>query len=386
MYLSRSILPSIFVSELQTTVPLRNIISITIIILWQCTTALGQQVWPGDINNNGIVNNIDVLYWAVANGSEGAERTDATTEWVGQNLPTTPWGESFPDGLNFAYADCNGDGVVDDADKKVIEDNFGKVHGIVMPDNFLTGDPEQDPTLALSSDMPVLAPGATLKADLSLGSQLDTVFGFYGLAFTATYDTNFVADRGNSVTLDILEDTWMSGMGVEKVIKFIKNDRKNGIVQIAVVRKDGNEVTGFGEVGSLNIVMEDIVVGKSDIVVTDIKTTNYNLLDFQVAPSDLRYEVDTTLTPVIQPIKTSGINVYPNPAFDQINIELEDAQENIRHLELFDVNGRLLQERDVTTGTNQEKINISQYPSGIYTVKIFSDRGLYVRSFVRKHY
>ncbi|WP_170110368.1 T9SS type A sorting domain-containing protein [Flavilitoribacter nigricans] len=327
-----------------------------------------------------------MLYWAVANGSEGAERTDATTEWVGQNLPTTPWGESFPDGLNFAYADCNGDGVVDDADKKVIEDNFGKVHGIVMPDNFLTGDPEQDPTLALSSDMPVLAPGATLKADLSLGSQLDTVFGFYGLAFTATYDTNFVADRGNSVTLDILEDTWMSGMGVEKVIKFIKNDRKNGIVQIAVVRKDGNEVTGFGEVGSLNIVMEDIVVGKSDIVVTDIKTTNYNLLDFQVAPSDLRYEVDTTLTPVIQPIKTSGINVYPNPAFDQINIELEDAQENIRHLELFDVNGRLLQERDVTTGTNQEKINISQYPSGIYTVKIFSDRGLYVRSFVRKHY
>jgi hypothetical protein len=61
---------------------LRYIISILVIILWTLPSASGQQVWPGDINNNGIVNNVDVLFWAVANDAV-EERLDPMPAMTG---------------------------------------------------------------------------------------------------------------------------------------------------------------------------------------------------------------------------------------------------------------------------------------------------------------
>jgi hypothetical protein len=75
MYLIRTVTAPIFVTEIKTQRTLRYIISILVIILWTLPSASGQQVWPGDINNNGIVNNVDVLYWAVANDARGPGST-----------------------------------------------------------------------------------------------------------------------------------------------------------------------------------------------------------------------------------------------------------------------------------------------------------------------
>lgn len=155
--------PGTFVSEFQTTTRLRSLLLTIIIILWHIPVILGQQVWPGDINNNGIVNNIDVLYWAVAKDATGSGRSAPTAGWIGQDLPEVLWNQNFPGGLNFAYADCDGDGDVDDDDKAVIEANFGEVHDIVTPDEFLTGNPETDPVLLLSSGTTTIPPEASWK-------------------------------------------------------------------------------------------------------------------------------------------------------------------------------------------------------------------------------
>lgn len=385
MYLLRSILASIFVSELQTTVPLRNIISLTIIILWQCTTTFGQQVWPGDINNNGIVNNIDVLYWAVANGATGEARPNATTDYVEQELPATLWDQNFPEGLNYAYADCNGDGVVNDEDRAVIEANYGQEHGTLVEDTYATGTPVTDPILLLSSENTTVAPNGTLEANLELGAETNSIDRFYGIAFTVVYDPDFVRNIGNPITLDISDDSWISGQGNDQVIQFFKNDPDNGIAEFAVVRKNGDERMGFGDIGTVSIVMEDIVLGFSTINITDIKTIDLELQDFPVAPSALAYTIDAKVTPTKEIISTSGINLYPNPATgNQVTLELADQQERIRHLQLFDVSGRRLIDRKINQESKQEQINIGNYPSGIYLVKIFSDQHVYVRKFIRK--
>lgn len=391
MYLSRSLWAYIFVPELQTTVPLRNIISTTIIILWTFSTAFGQQVWPGDVNNNGIVNNIDLLYWGVANGfdngngAEGDERPNATTNWQGQDLPTELWGESFPNGLNYAYADCNGDGKVDDADKDVIESNYGFVHGEVTPDEYFNGSPNEDPILLMSSEMTTVPPKADLIVDLDLGVEDNSIEEFYGIAFSVVYDTNFVS-RGQPIKFDVPTDSWISGqMGTERPHVFFRNDRENGIVDFAVVRKNGANKTGFGEIGTLNIVMEDIVLGYSTLGMDNIITTNAELQVYPVAPSALVFQIDDGTTPTRDILSPRGLKVYPNPVSgNQISIELENTQESIRAIELFDTNGRKLMERRTGLGSHQTRIDVDNYPAGVYTVKIYSDRGFYVRSFFRK--
>lgn len=384
MYLSRSIPAGIFVSQLQTTRPLRNLVLTTIIILWTVTGAAGQQVWPGDINNNGIVNNIDVLYWAVANGATGAQRSTPTTDWVGQDLPATLWEQNFPEGLNYAYADCDGDGDVDDDDKAIIESNFGEVHGMVVPDEYATGEIGANPQLLLSAEDVNLAPEDTLEGDLSLGTETDSITNLYGIAFTLVYDPDVVSKMGNAVRLDILEDTWLNGQGDEMVIQFRNNDRDNGITQFAIVRKDGQPVSGFGEIGKLNIVMEDIVVGKSDATISDIRTVTIGLENILVAPSKLEFTLDTTLTGTRQQILNQGMKLYPNPASsDQITLELDNPQESIRLIQLFDMNGRLLLSQRLNGGSAKEVLQIGAYPAGIYTIKLISDKHLYVKSFYR---
>lgn len=383
MYLSRYHRTDIFVSELQTTVPLRKIFFTTIIILCQIPVLLAQQVWPGDINNNGIVNNIDVLYWAVANGATGAGRTNASTEWQGQALPATLWGTNFPNGLNFAYADCDGNGVINEADKDVITQNYGQVHGTIIPDEYPQANPANDPSLQLSSDMSVVAPEGTLLADLSLGTAADSITGFYGIAFTLRYDPDVVGNKGNDLRLDLPDTTWMSGQGDDKVIQFVQHDRTTGLADYAIVRKNGIPADGFGKIGTFSIVMEDIIVGLTKITATDIQLVNLGLESAPVAGSEYKFSVDS-ITATVQPIVRGGLKLYPNPVLnDAVTLEADNAAEQIQFIQLFDANGRLLQERHLSSGTGKQTLSVGKYPRGIYIVKVYTDRHLYVRSFFR---
>lgn len=345
--------------------------------------SLGQQVWPGDINNNGIVNHIDVLYWAVAKEATGNSRLSPTTAWIGQILPAVLWDQSFPNGLNYAYADCDGDGDVDDDDKDVIDQNYGNMQAIVIPDEFLVGDPTVDPPLALSTNNALVPSGGTFEANLALGTATDSISNFYGIAFTVKYDPDVVANQGNSFQLDIKEDTWMNGNGDDKVIQFIKNDRDLGVAEIAIVRKNQQMTSGFGEVGTFSIVMEDIVVGLSELNTFDIQMVDLELLDSPIAATDLEFSVDST-TANVRPITRKGVKLYPNPVDGpSITLELENPEESIQHLQLFDTNGRLVAQWKFDAPTHRQGLDLREWPAGIYTFKIISNKRVYIRSFYR---
>ena len=72
------------------------------------------RVWPGDANNNGAVNEVDVLYWGAAFGRTGPPRSPIDVLFVG--YPFNPWNITFWNGVDYAHADCNGDGEVNDLD------------------------------------------------------------------------------------------------------------------------------------------------------------------------------------------------------------------------------------------------------------------------------
>lgn len=71
------------------------------------------------MNNNGIVSKVDLLYLGYAFGKNGFARTTSSGEWAANDLPQTREG-NFPNGVKSLYADCNGDGKVDELDATII--------------------------------------------------------------------------------------------------------------------------------------------------------------------------------------------------------------------------------------------------------------------------
>ena len=81
-------------------------------------------VWPGDANQDNIVNFVDLLNIGVAFGNKGPARNDRTGIW--QLTPAADWSQRFATGQNFKHADANGDGSVDEEDIKILKSNYGK--------------------------------------------------------------------------------------------------------------------------------------------------------------------------------------------------------------------------------------------------------------------
>lgn len=93
-------------------------------------TISGLIVWPGDTNNDKIVNQVDVLPIGLNWGKTGPARPNASMAWQGQSA--TPWNP-----INVTYADANGDGAVNQIDVLPIGLNWGKTHTAFFVDQTM---------------------------------------------------------------------------------------------------------------------------------------------------------------------------------------------------------------------------------------------------------
>ena len=75
----------------------------------------------------------------------------------------------------------------------------------------------------------------------------------------------------------------------------------------------------------------------------------------------------------------NSISVSPNPSKSIVNI---NGNFNIKSVQLYDVQGRLLQTNLVNE--NQTSIDISEKSKGIYFLKITSDKGIKVEKIVKE--
>ncbi|NTW34094.1 MAG: T9SS type A sorting domain-containing protein, partial [Bacteroidetes bacterium] len=79
----------------------------------------------------------------------------------------------------------------------------------------------------------------------------------------------------------------------------------------------------------------------------------------------------------------SGISVYPNPANNNINIEIQKflpKQNNV--LSIYDVHGQLIFSRAIQQA--QTKIDISNFATGVYIIKLYNKNGVEVKRFVKE--
>jgi len=90
-------------------------------------------VWPGDMNNDGIVDENETLFWGIAAFRTGPPRPNATTNWNPE--PAQAW-QFDAEMVNNKHQDADGNGIIDGADLQVVDLNFGRTIG-TNPASFI---------------------------------------------------------------------------------------------------------------------------------------------------------------------------------------------------------------------------------------------------------
>jgi hypothetical protein len=72
---------------------------------------------------------------------------------------------------------------------------------------------------------------------------------------------------------------------------------------------------------------------------------------------------------------TNQMQLFPNPASDELTIAYNVADETDVQVYILDFAGRILRTVNVTSGTNQERINISDLQAGCYLVQLVAGEG-----------
>lgn len=86
----------------------------------------------------------------------------------------------------------------------------------------------------------------------------------------------------------------------------------------------------------------------------------------------LQYNLDYAKPPVRQILNDTKAKakVYPNPACDQLSVELSTTTEGIASIEIYDLNGKLCYQTHINASQQLQTIDIGSIKKGIYNIRI----------------
>jgi len=218
-----------------------------------CSAGLGgcsQPVWPGDLDNDGIVKNLDVLSWGLSNGSAGSSRINQGTTW--QAYGAIDWDQSISQ-TNCKFQDADGNGVINMSDLQVITTNFNEEH--IGTNDVINMNFNHDVLLRL---VPVLKQNLSgyvrLHYDLSLESNASDLSS-HGVS------CSFVIKDLNILNANIQSSS--STYGVTESRAFLNSAKTK--LDVAVTKKDQvNELAGGPILRlTIDIANSDFPIGES---------------------------------------------------------------------------------------------------------------------------
>jgi len=337
-------------------------------------------VWPGDANKNGIVNGIDYLFVAHALNTVGTPRENVSIFWTGYS--SDPWGINFPNtDIDYKHADCDGNGIVEWDDMYAIaDDNFDFLNVDFEGYAGTNLSPGSDLFLEFSNENP--EEGETIDITIHFGKDTSPINDVIGVAFELAMDTSIIQEE---LTVIDAFGGWL-GTPEQNLCVISKYDPLvDDAIDFAFARNDNTTASGNGPIATITITLEDVITGKKSPsqfgeIPLKFEFKNVFSMDSGGNSTGVGFEVNEvpiagteTGTHLID--ETDFAKVYPNPANDVINIELEDAYLN--SVALKNVDGRLVYHSNLKNKKNHLLVNVNELPTGIYLLTIATDKGLF---------
>ncbi|MEL6944446.1 MAG: T9SS type A sorting domain-containing protein, partial [Bacteroidota bacterium] len=316
-------------------------------------------VLPGDSDLNEEVNHYDLINIGIGYGQTGPIRENATLDFIPQ--AADDWAASTPiTNINYKHADTNGDGIINSEDTEAIDLNWTNTPTLVNTAFTEEGIP-------FYVDAGILRLLETNQLPIILGTETQMAEKIYSIAFSIYYESEMMLNDGLMVTL---ENSWLGDSEeLISVQRFFPEEKR---IDMAISRIDQQGVTGFGEIGALNIVMEDVILFQNE---REVKFTIDHVeaigevqtkpMGISTRPSFAQIQQGTTAT---YNLLDQSIFIYPNPATTEIILSSDKLY--IEGVELRNLLGRR-----VSIIYSNNRINLESLPPGSYFLTIHTNKG-----------
>ncbi len=102
-----------------------------------------------------------------------------------------------------------------------------------------------------------------------------------------------------------------------------------------------------------------------------------------IEPIDILQDLYDSFLSVHENSLASQISLFPNPADDFITLSM-DTSVQLKSLQFFDIQGKVVYAQNEVSANLQQKINIASLKSGVYFIKVTSKQGETTLRFVKK--
>ena len=307
-------------------------------------------VWPGDANSDGLVDNLDVFEIGLAMSATGPSRSPGGNTYISQFANN--WIGTVSTGKNRCHADCDGNGLIDLNDTLAIYNNF------LIPHAFKeSSSPSNTPDLSISAN-PVLSAGSWNKATIIVGDNTNSISQLLGLAFTLNYDASMI--ETDSIRLVYLP-SFLNNNGQN--IQFRKKFFNDGKMFGTSVRTTGNNVSGNGAIAEVHFKLKAGLAENSvlNFSLADVQKINSSGNLTALSSGNLSALIDANAVGLAKENKNSlSASFFPNPSSNEITL-LSNSNETVTY-KLLTISG---QEVGQGTFTTSSKIDLSTFSNGI---------------------
>jgi Secretion system C-terminal sorting domain len=328
-------------------------------------------VIPGDANNDGEVNILDIFPVGLNMGAYGKARgIDANPiEWYPRT--SANWDNTIAkdNPNNLKHADTNGDGIISVNDVDAIRENYGKHNAIIPTISIANSDVTVEATTSLTS----VGPGDLIEFLVSMGTPSNPAYKAKGLTFSVEYEADQI--QANSLSVDFGGFNWLSRY--DAFLPFDK-ERERGIHDAGMIRTKDNATSGHGVVGKVRAVVDDHLVGfrLGDKPLLKMNLNNITFLNEtggMVRLADASIEVPIVLRKKEEKIKNDDLITYPNPAKGQVNFHINGIN-TIEYVRLMDATGREVM-RVNNVGAKAAQLETSGLTNGLYIAEVMTEKG-----------
>jgi hypothetical protein len=333
---------------------------------------VGDCVWAGDANNDGIVDIIDILPVGYCQGENGFGRPNSSTGWYGQYANN--WQQPLMPGINMKYIDTNGDGDITGEDINAIDLHYNKAHNIT---------PERVKNYkAIPYALQLLTPspqiGDLVEVDVWIGKSGDPATDLHGFTMDlhASQAINYA-----SMKMDFYPSSWLT---YNSPTLSLAKKHSGEFIDFGMVRTGGSAASGIGRVAKLSFIIDDDLIGFRDedgiyqasVSMSGGKSMGSDGMMYDIEPQSIAIPIN--LKKARTGFDASKVITYPNPTSSELNIYVNGGYEMSAY-QVYNLAGQ--QVINTSAQGKAAQINTSHLTTGIYFVKIISDGGVVTKKF-----
>lgn len=248
--------------------------------LFQTCTPPIDDVWPGDVNKDLVVDNLDALYIGIAFGTSSYSRPGADLSWTAQ--PCLDWPYVYTNLVNVKNADCDGNGLVDSLDLAGVALNYG-----------MTRPPLASPLHVqhvLSAGVPLFFQptnshydqGDTVIIPFHLGSTGSPVSNAYGIACDLDYDNSRIVPGSLNFSLG---NSWLAPSSNR--LEYIYDNAPSNRIEFSDSRIDQQNVSGQGQIGIISFIIDTNATDSIQLNFSNIHLLDVSQNEIPVSPLPL---------------------------------------------------------------------------------------------------